>query len=152
MKEKLLFIKPTISEHKAEYRTAVEEREKKIAEYQQEISELHEAFAEAFGSESFNLSSQSILKFRVRVDPKELENAILQIVDRKPNLLTKEIHQEIISSGLQVVEETVRRKLEDLLKNDKIEKTDPSAERSVRYKIKGFQALHYRNQDHFQFR
>ena len=66
---------------------------------------------------------------------------ILQIVDRKPNLLTKEIHQEIISSGLQVIEETVRRKLEDLLKNDKIEKTDPSAERSVRYKIKGFVAI-----------
>lgn len=133
--EKLLSIKPTISEYKA----AIEEREKKITEYQQEISELHEAFAKAFGSESINLSSQSISKLRVRVDPKELESAILQVVDKKPNLLTKEIHQEIISShGLQVIEETVRRKLEDLLKNDKIEKTDPSAERSVRYKIKGF--------------
>jgi hypothetical protein len=138
IKEKLLSIKPTISEYKAEYKAAVEEREKKIAEYQQEISELHEAFAKAFGSESINLSSQSILKLRARVDPKELESAILQVVDKKPNLLTKEIHQEIISSGLQVIEETVRRKLEDLLKNDKIEKTDPSAERSVRYKIKSF--------------
>lgn len=141
IKEKLLSIKPTISEYKAEYRAAIEEREEKISEYQQEISELHEAFAKAFGSESINLGGQSILKLRVRVDPKELENTILQIVDRKPNLLTKEIHQEIISSGLQVIEETVRRKLEDLLKNDKIEKTDPSAERSVRYRIKGFVAI-----------
>jgi hypothetical protein len=141
IKEKLLSIKPTISEYKAEYRTAIEEREQKISEYQQEISELHEAFTKAFGSESINLGGQSILKLTVRVDPKELENAILQIVDRKPNLLTKEIHREIISSGLQVIEETVRRKLEDLLKNDKIEKTDPSAERSVRYRIKGFVAI-----------
>ncbi len=141
IKEKLLSIKPTISEYKAEYRAAIEEREEKISEYQQEISELHEAFAKAFGSESINLGGQSILKLRVRVNPKELENTILQIVDRKPNLLTKEIHQEIISSGLQVIEETVRRKLEDLLKNDKIEKTDPSAERSVRYRIKGFVAI-----------
>jgi type II secretory pathway predicted ATPase ExeA len=126
IKQKLLSIKPTIVEYQAEYKKAIKEKEEIINKCQQEILELRKIFGEIFGSESV----------RVRVDPKELENIILQIVDRKPNLLTKEIHQEIISSGLQVVEETVRRKLEHLLKNDKIEKTDPSAERSVRYKIK----------------
>lgn len=137
IKEKLLSIKPTISEYKEEYKNAVEERQKKIAEYQQEISELQEAFAKAFGTESIVSDNQSILKSRVRIDPQELENAILEVVSKKPNLLTKEIHQEIVSShGLQVIEETVRRKLEDLLKSDKIEKTNPNAERSVKYKIK----------------
>ena len=142
IKQKLLSIKPTIVEYQAEYKKSIKEKEEIINKCQQEILELRKIFGETFGSELVYPTMEFTLRTKPRVDHKQLETAILEVIDRKPNLLTKEIHQEIISShGLQIIQETVRRKLEDLLKNDKIEKTDPSAERSVRYKIKGFVAI-----------
>jgi transposase-like protein len=132
-------VKASIVEYQAEYKKAIKEKEEIINKCQQEILELRKVFGETFGLELVDPTTEFTLRTKPRVDPKQLETAILEVIDRKPNLLTKEIHQEIISShGLQIIQETVRRKLEDLLKNDKIEKTDPSAERSVRYKIKGF--------------
>ena len=127
LEDKFLSFKPIITQVQLEYKKCIEDI---IKNCQEQISSLQKTYQEVFNSNELPI----ILKLRVRVDPEELENTILQIVDRKPNLLTKEIHQEIISSGLQVIEETVRRKLENLLKNNKIEKTDLNAKRNVKYK------------------
>jgi hypothetical protein len=129
LEDKFLSLKPVITQAQLEYKKCIEDI---IKNCQEQISSLQETYEEVFNSNELPI----ILKLKVRVDPKELENTILQIIDKKPNLLTKEIHQEIISSGLQVIEETVRRKLEDLLKKDRIEKTDLNTRRNVRYKIK----------------
>ena len=129
LEDKFLSLKTVITQAQLEYKKCIEDI---IKNCQEQISSLQKTYEEVFNSNELPI----ILKLKVRVDPKELENTILQIIDKKPNLLTKEIHQEIISSGLQVVEETVRRKLEDLLKKDRIEKTDLNTRRNVRYKIK----------------
>ena len=122
----------------SEYKDAIKERKDTIKQATREIEELESIYNALFIQQNTeaNILEQNSSKGYMNYDIEHLRKAIIEVVTQEPNLLAGQIHKRIRERyKFNALEETVRRRLKELVKRKDLEKTDPESRRNVRYRL-----------------